>query len=213
VLSISVNNIFFNVTLEEYTAVKLISADENDRKVLQLNKTFLANSPAYKTVYLQNETKILDVSTIKDNKYYSIIYTALQDNYDKPLKDIQHLISSFKTGNDVIILSDKPLLSASVEIAKNPINIGDTQRLTVTTMNFSSNEKMIDASVTGELLYPSGKSTKLESDVTNATGMASYTWMIDNSFENGMYRVIVVISAADYESQPIIKTFNVTRVS
>jgi hypothetical protein len=180
---------------------------------LQLNKTFLANSPAYKTVYLQNETKVLDVSTIKDNQYYSIVYTASQDNYDKPLKDIQHLISSFKTGNDVIILSDKPLLSASVELGKNPINIGDTQHLTVTTMNFSSNEKMVGASITGELLYPSGKSTNLENAVTNATGMVSYTWMIDNSSETGIYTVIIVASAADYEFQPIIKTFNVTQLS
>jgi hypothetical protein len=80
-------------------------------------------------------------------------------------------------------------------------------------MNLSSNRKMRGAPISRELLYLSEESTKLENDVTNPTGLISCTWMIDNTSETGMYRVVIVASVADYESQTIIKTFNITRVS
>ena len=63
---------------------------------------------------------------------------------------------------DLIIKSDKPTLLLSVEVGSPTITPGNQQKLVVNVSDEKSNEKVIGAKVSGEIVYPSGSHALLE---------------------------------------------------
>jgi hypothetical protein len=80
-----------------------------DFNIIELNRTsILSDSPAYKIVYtfvdpgspLHPVFKSLNIWTVKEDKAYTISYTAPESEFSNHMNSIQNMIDSFVIGNN-----------------------------------------------------------------------------------------------------------------
>jgi uncharacterized protein YfaS (alpha-2-macroglobulin family) len=74
-----------------------------------------------------------------------------------------------------------------------------------------SNEKVIGAKVSGEIVYPSGSHALLEEDTSDNDGRVSYSWTINKNSELGMYSVKLYSTVSGYKPSNTTTTFEVRK--
>jgi len=85
------------VTLEEYKQHLVNQCKAPNCNIIDSSDTTLANNPAYKLVYtMEGPANMIVIFTIKDNKLYSLTYTAESNEYSKYLGTINEMIDSFE---------------------------------------------------------------------------------------------------------------------
>lgn len=91
-----------NLSLQDYTKIRLASVINSPLsfEILNENSTTLANNQAHKIVYTykkgDNELKVMEIWTVKENKVYKITYSALAQKYFDYMPIIQEMIDSFE---------------------------------------------------------------------------------------------------------------------
>jgi hypothetical protein len=83
-----------------------------------------------------------------------------------------------------------------IEVAEDPISLGDEQTVTVTVNDAISDETIKYADIDGMVTYPSGDTKEFDDD---DDGIVSYAWEVDEDSEPGTFTVDVNASAAGYE--------------
>lgn len=85
------------VTLEEYKQHLVNQCKTPDCNIIDSGDTTLANNPAYKLVYtMEGPLNMMVIFTIKDNKLYSLTYTAGSNEYSKYLDTVDEMVNSFE---------------------------------------------------------------------------------------------------------------------
>ena len=110
-------------------------------------------------------------------------------------------VSSSPVFNNNITLSSNSQnqtsqMNIEIEVANDPINLGDEQILTVTVVDVVSGEPIEYADIDGVVTYPSGDTKEFDDD---DDGIISYTWEVDSDSKPGFVSVDVHASAAGYE--------------
>jgi hypothetical protein len=105
-----------NGTLREYSDVNLARLlDPSYETEIQENATTLSGNQAYRVVYNdrigENGVKVMQTWTVKGNKAYDIIYTALPMKYEEYLPKIERLIDTFEV--------ESPTINSSVKDQSN----------------------------------------------------------------------------------------------
>jgi hypothetical protein len=113
--------------------------------------------------------------------------------------------------SDFMIKSDKPLLILSIDVRNPIIAPGNEQKITVNISDQESDEKVIEAKVNGEILYPSGLRVTLEEDTTDSNGQISYSWKMNDNSELGRYGVTLHVVASGYRPSSATMTFEVRK--
>jgi hypothetical protein len=83
-----------------------------------------------------------------------------------------------------------------IEVAEDPISLGDEQTITVTVNDAISDETIKYADIDGMVTYPSGDTTEFDDD---DDGIVSYAWEVDEDSEPGTFTVDVNASASGYQ--------------
>lgn len=83
------------------------------------------------------------------------------------------------------------------------------QNIKLTVLVGKTNEKVLSAKVSGEVVSPTGISGRLEEDITDNNGQISYTWRISDTFELGIHTVNLDIIATGYRPSITRNTFEV----
>src|SRR5206468_3627851 len=104
--------------------------------------------------------------------------------------------ASTDTATDRDANQTKSLL-VSIGIAKNPIAPETKETSTVTVSDADSHQRVVGASVDGEVKYVS-PTIKRFFNTTNQSGQVSYTWDIERDSPPGTYTVTAQSSAAGY---------------
>ena len=92
----------YDITLQDYTdlSIQNLGALFDNYKTVSVEDTTLSGYPAKKIVYTAYyegiSAKVLAVYAIKNNKVYTISYTAENDKYNKYLKEVTTMIDSFR---------------------------------------------------------------------------------------------------------------------
>jgi serine/threonine-protein kinase len=81
------------MTLNDYTNIQINSTEE---QVLDSNTTVLANLPAHEIVFTNLGIKTMQIWTIKDDKVYTITYTAEEEDFQNDLQVAKMMIESFE---------------------------------------------------------------------------------------------------------------------
>ena len=87
-------------------------------------------------------------------------------------------------------------MMVQIEVAEDPISLGDEQTVTVTVNDAISDETIKYADIDGMVTYPSGDTKEFDDD---DDGIVSYAWEVDEDSESGTFTVDVNASAAAYE--------------
>ena len=87
-------------------------------------------------------------------------------------------------------------MMVQIEVAEDPISLGDEQTVTVTVNDAISDETIKYADIDGMVTYPSGDTKEFDDD---DDGIVSYAWELDEDSEPGTFTVDVNASAAAYE--------------
>jgi hypothetical protein len=87
-------------------------------------------------------------------------------------------------------------MMVQIEVAEDPISLGDEQTVTVTVNDAISDETIKYADIDGMVTYPSGDTKEFDDD---DDGIVSYAWEVDEDSEPGTFTVDVNASAAAYE--------------
>ena len=87
-------------------------------------------------------------------------------------------------------------MMVQIEVAEDPISLGDEQIVTVTVNDAISDETIKHADIDGMVTYPSGDTKEFDDD---DDAIVSYAWEIDEDSEPGTFTVDVNASAAGYE--------------
>jgi hypothetical protein len=95
-------------------------------------------------------------------------------------------------------------LVLEIQVQKDPINVGDKETITITAVDKTSNENVVDATINGKVT--SNGYTKKFSD---NDGEALYSWKIGSKTDPGKFNVIADATAEGYEPGHASKTFNV----
>jgi hypothetical protein len=103
-------------------------------------------------------------------------------------------------------------LFVSVHIGKNSLHPGDKQTLTTSVADKTNSNAIAGALVSEEITTPYGVYKKIEG-TTNNHGKASYAWTVSKHDTSGTYKVIIKVSAPNYEKYSTVKTFKVTYIS
>lgn len=82
-----------NMTLEEYTNSKI---DSIEAQILESNATTLATLPAHEILSISPLLKTMQVWTFKNDKVYTITYTAEEEDFQNDLQVAQRMIESFE---------------------------------------------------------------------------------------------------------------------
>jgi serine/threonine-protein kinase len=85
-----------NMTLDDYTDIQINSTEE---QLLDSNTTVLANLSAHEIVFTNLGIKTMQVWTIKDDKVYTITYTAEEEDFQNDLQVAKMMIESFEITN------------------------------------------------------------------------------------------------------------------
>jgi serine/threonine-protein kinase len=81
------------MTLNDYTNIQINSTEE---QVLDSNTTVLANLPAHEIVFTNLGIKTMQIWTIKDDKVYTITYTAEEEDFQNDLQVAKMMIELFE---------------------------------------------------------------------------------------------------------------------
>ncbi|MDF0552442.1 serine/threonine-protein kinase [Kamptonema sp. UHCC 0994] len=89
------------MSLDEYTKISITQIKEiKDTKVLEDSSAMLANTKAHKVIFTTREEdkniKKMQVWTVKNNRAYTITYTANKDEYSNYLKSAETVINSLE---------------------------------------------------------------------------------------------------------------------
>jgi hypothetical protein len=103
-------------------------------------------------------------------------------------------------------------LFVSVHIGKNSLHPGDKQTLTTSVADKTNSNAIAGALVSEKITTPYGVYKKIEG-TTNNHGKASYAWTVSKHDTSGTYKVIIKVSAPNYEKYLTVKTFKVTYIS
>ena len=76
--------------------MKLIQINSTEEQVLDSNTTVLANLPAHEIVFTNLGIKTMQIWTIKDDKVYTITYTAEEEDFQNDLQVAKMMIESFE---------------------------------------------------------------------------------------------------------------------
>jgi serine/threonine-protein kinase len=76
--------------------LKLIQINSTEEQVLDSNTTVLANLPAHEIVFTNLGIKTMQIWTIKDDKVYTITYTAEEEDFQNDLQVAKMMIESFE---------------------------------------------------------------------------------------------------------------------
>ena len=82
-----------NMTLEEYNDIKISSIEG---RILDSNSTTLADLPAHEIIFTDLVLKKMQVWTLKDDKVYTITYSAEEEDFQNELQTARRMIESFK---------------------------------------------------------------------------------------------------------------------
>ena len=82
-----------NMTLDDYTNIQINSTE---KQLLDSNTTVLANLSAHEIVFTNLGIKTMQVWTIKDDKVYTITYTAEEEDFQNDLQVAKMMIESFE---------------------------------------------------------------------------------------------------------------------
>jgi hypothetical protein len=83
-----------------------------------------------------------------------------------------------------------------IEVAEDPISLGDEQTVTVTVIDAISDETIQSADIDGMVTYPSGDTKEFDDD---DDGIVAYAWELDEDSDPGTFSVDVNASADGYE--------------
>ena len=81
------------MTLEEYNDIKIGSIEG---RILDSNSTTLADLPAHEIIFTDLVLKKMQVWTLKDDKVYTITYSAEEEDFQNELQTARRMIESFK---------------------------------------------------------------------------------------------------------------------
>ena len=103
-------------------------------------------------------------------------------------------------------------LFVSVHIGKNSVHPGDKQTLTTSVADKTNSNAIAGALVSEKITTSYGVYKKIEG-TTDGHGKASYAWTVSKHDTTGTYKVIIKVSAPNYETYSTVKTFKVTSIS
>jgi len=83
--------------------LKLIQINSTEEQVLDSNTTVLANLPAHEIVFTNLGIKTMQIWTIKDDKVYTITYTAEEEDFQNDLQVAKMMIELLKLTNYLIV--------------------------------------------------------------------------------------------------------------
>ena len=87
-------------------------------------------------------------------------------------------------------------MKIQIEVAEDPISLGDEQTVTVTVIDAITDETIQYADIDGMVTYPSGDTKEFDDD---DDGIVAYAWELDEDSDPGTFSVDVNASADGYE--------------
>jgi hypothetical protein len=87
-------------------------------------------------------------------------------------------------------------MKIEIEVAEDPISLGDEQTVTVTVIDAITDETIQYADIDGMVTYPSGDTKEFDDD---DDGIVAYAWELDEDSDPGTFSVDVNASADGYE--------------
>jgi hypothetical protein len=80
-----------------------------------------------------------------------------------------------------IIGADRAAILLTIDVASNPINVNEIQRLKIKAIDPQSNAAIPNARIAGQMISPAGQiSDVFQPEVTNSYGEVSYTWRVSD---------------------------------
>ena len=183
-----------------------------------------ANDPALASHYSVNVTGVDNVANVataaaknSGQQQISSVTTplipttvALNSTTTNTTNSTRSPVSSAATFSPGVNSSNLRALSVSVHVGKNSLHPGDKQTLTTNVADKTNSTNVIaGASVSESIANPSGVYKKIEG-TTDDHGKASYSWTVSRT---GTYKVVIDVSAPNYEKYSTLKTFKVTSIS
>jgi len=92
------------------------------------------------------------------------------------------------------------------------VHPGDKQTLTTSVADKTTSNAIAGALVSEKITTSYGVYKKIEG-TTDGHGKASYAWTVSKHDTTGTYKVIIKVSAPNYETYSTVKTFKVTSIS
>jgi hypothetical protein len=102
-------------------------------------------------------------------------------------------------------------LSVSTNLAKDYISRGDTQFVTITVSNSTSNKKIVGADVNANIHNANGLIKTDYTGTTDSSGQASFSLMITPKAKPGLYAIEVNATASGYNPKPNTRVFEVNQ--
>ena len=183
-----------------------------------------ANDPALASHYSVNVTGVDNVANVataaaknSGQQQISSVTTplipttvALNSTNTNTTNSIRSPVSSAATFSPGVNNTNLRALSVSVHVGKSSLHPGDKQTLTTNVADKTNSTNVIaGASVSESIANPSGVYKKIEG-TTDDHGKASYSWTVSRT---GTYKVVIDVSAPNYEKYSTLKTFKVTSIS
>lgn len=126
-------------------------------------------------------------STLKSNKQTS---AGMKQTQTPAASDATFAVSNSRTS--VGMKQTLPALEATISLPNETISAGMKQTLEVSVFGFHG--YLPDVTVNGEIIYPSGLGVILQEAKTDADGIVSYNWIIDNNAGTGLCIVKIYLS-------------------
>jgi hypothetical protein len=99
-------------------------------------------------------------------------------------------------------------MKIQIEVAEDPISLGNEQTGTVTVIDAITDETIQYADIDGMVTYPSGDTKEFDDD---DDGIVAYAWELDEDSDPGTFSVDVNASADGYEEISKSITFEAVR--
>ena len=113
---------------------------------------------------------------------------------------VRDIPSSSASNNTITTVSNSEnkvsKMMIQIEVAEDPISLGDEQTVTVTVTDAISDETIQYADIDGMVTYPSGDTKEFDDD---DDGIVAYAWELDEDSDPGTFSVDVNASADGYE--------------
>jgi hypothetical protein len=186
-----------------------------------------ANSPALASHYSVNVTGVENVASVstattKNSSLQQISSGAtplirptpatLNSTTTNATNSTRNPVSLAATFSPGVNNNNLRLLAVSVHVGKNSLHPGDKQTLTTSVADKTNSTNVIAGALVSEkITNPSGVYKKIEG-TTDGHGKASYSWTV-SSHDTGTYKVVIGVSAPNYENYSTLKTFKVTTTS
>jgi hypothetical protein len=102
-------------------------------------------------------------------------------------------------------------LSVSTNLTKDYISRGDTQSVTITVSNSTSNKKIVGADVNANIHNANGLIKTGYTGTTDSSGQASFSLKITPKAKPGLYAIEVNATASDYDPKSNTRVFEVNQ--